>query len=306
MVDLLYGEFDPIGDIHYGHEDFSASVLHGYINYLKANPNIMIGLMGDIIEYGQGSRYITTDDRIPIDDQISMFVEDFAPLAHRIKFMLWGNHEERYIRKSKSKKLLENIARELGLKPGKDVYVAKPQRGVFVVFKAGNKRYGAQFRHSKTMARVNQEIQLQRGGSQNVVALVAHGHTHRMKITPRTFVALEEYNGRVHRVVRRQYLLSTGCFLKQPGYAEASDYPYTDVGSKIVRFFSNEHNIDEYDLTSFYRKFTGEDIKYTKPALETSIEGLETKYSCPECGSTDNIKWGIKRRRCKCGRTFTI
>jgi len=310
-VGLQYGEFDPIGDIHYGNEDFSKSVMRGYIRYLKDNPNIRIGIMGDIIEYGQGSGFITTDDRVLVDDQIAMFVNDFEPLADRIDFMLWGNHEERYIRKSKSKRLMKSIALELGLKPGKDVYVGKPQRGVFVIFKVGNKRYGAQFRHSKTKARVNQKIQLQRAGSQNVVALIAHGHTHSMSMEPRTFVALEEHGGKVYRVIRRQFLLSTGCFLKQPGYAEASDYPYTDVGSKIVRFYSNEHNIQSYDLTAFYREYQRQDMvdngeNLLERKLKESYESLDTEYNCPDCGSRKNIGWGLKRRRCECGRTFTI
>jgi len=304
-IKLYYGEFIFMGDFHYGNESFSASVLHGYLNYLKDHPNIQIGLMGDILEYGQGSQFIREDDRIPIDDQIEQFIADFKPFASRIKFILWGNHEERFIRKSTSKRLTEDIARELGLTPNEDIYIGKPQRGVFVIFKAGDKRYGAQIRHSKTQARVNQDLQLRRAGSQNVASLIIHGHTHRLSFQPRTFRLLEVIDGSIANVVRRQYLVATGCFIKQPGYAEAGDYPYTDVGAPILRFHSDEHNIQEYDLTGCYKNYLargGISYSHAKVKLSKSY-GLR----CKNCNSGNIINWSANRKMCNsCGRTFRI
>jgi len=294
-----------MGDFHYGHEDFSSSVLHGYLNYLKDHPNIMIGLNGDIIEYGQGSSYVADDERMPIDDQISAFVSDFKPLAKRIKFLLWGNHELRFTKRSKSKRLMEDIARELGLEPRINVYVGKPQRGVFVIFKAGDKRYGAVIKHSKTAARVNQDLQLKRSGSQNVASLIIHGHTHRLSFQPRTFRALEIMDGLPKNVVRRQFLVATGCFLKQPGYAEAGDYPYTDVGAPILRFFSDEHNIQEYDLTGCYKNYLARGgVSYSHANVKLSKSyGLR----CKNCNSDNIINWSANRKMCNsCGRSFKV
>jgi len=313
-IKLHYGEFIFMGDFHYGNESFSSSVLHGYLNYLKDHPNIQIGLMGDILEYGQGSGFITDDDRMPIDDQISAFVADFKPLASRIKFMLWGNHEERFVRKSKSKRLMEDMARELGLEPGVNVYVGKPQRGIFVIFKAGDKRYGAVIKHSKTAARVNQDLQLKRSGSQNVTSLIVHGHTHRLSFQPRTFRSLEVINGSVKNVVRRQYLLATGCFVKQPGYAEAGDYPYTDVGAPIIRFHSDEHNIQEYDLTGCYKVYMARggivwssSLNSIKPTTTKTLSFIIPYNYCFSCSGFNTIKRGGLRRNCNdCGRWFTI
>jgi len=313
-IKLHYGEFAFLGDFHYGNDSFSATVLHGYLNYLRAHPNIYMGLMGDILEYGQGSSFLTEDDRVPIDDQIAAFIADFKPFAKRIKFILWGNHEERHIRKSKSTRLMEDIARELGLRPGIDVYVGRPQRGVFVVFKAGDKKYGAQIRHSKTQARVNQDLQLRRAGSQNVASLIVHGHTHRLSWKPRTFRALEVIDGSVKNVVRRQYLLASGCFLKYPGYAEAGDYPYTDVGAPIVRFFSEEHNLQQYDLTGWYKNYLarGGVIAHQEPvtlskSFSNAVAMKDGKAQCCRCGGFNTIKKGGLRRLCNdCGRWFTI
>jgi len=313
-IKLRYGEFEFMSDFHYGNEAFSETVLHGYLNYLKDHPNILIGLIGDLFEYGEGSRYIADDERMTIDDQITAFIADFKPLAHRIKFMLWGNHEERIIRNSKSKRLMESVARELGLEPGVDVYVGKPQRGVFVVFKAGDKLYGAQIRHSKTQARVNRDLQLKRAGSQNVASLIVHGHTHRLGWTPRTFRSLEVINGFIQNVVRRQYLLASGCFLKYPGYAEAGDYPYTDVGAPIVRFHAQEHNLQYYDLTGFYKNYlTRGGGLWPHAQVELSQSYIRTvvvkngKAQCPRCSGFNTIKKGGLRRLCNdCGQWFSI
>jgi hypothetical protein len=254
-ISLRYGEFMGMGDFHYGNESFSKTVLSGYLSYLKDHPHIQIGLMGDLLEYGQGRRYIKEDEYVPVDEQINLFVSDFKPLAKRIKFMLWGNHEERFVELNQSKRLMEDIARELGLEPGVNVYVGKPQRGMFAVFEAGKHSYGAYIQHSKTNARINQDLQLSRAGSQNVVAVVMHGHTHRLGAKPRTFRSLEIIDGKAMNVIRRQYLISTGCFLKYPSYAEAGSFPYTDVGAAILKFYSDENNVEYYDLSGFYKNY---------------------------------------------------
>jgi len=310
-VTLKYGEFICMGDFHYGHECFTNSVLQGYLRYLKEHPNIMIGIMGDVLEYGEGRHFIREDEKVPVDEQISMFVSDFKPFKDRIKFMLWGNHEEKFVTKSGSKRLLDSIARELGLEPNVDVYMGKPQKGIFIAFRAGEKEYGAKVHHSKTSARVNRDIQLRRSGSQHVVSLIVHGHTHALGWKPRTFRAIEILDGKVYNTVRRQYLLSTGCFLKYPGYAEAASMPYTDVGAPIVRFYAEEDNLQCYDLTGCYRKY------FLRPLDERpKPTTLQTQYTeapskkCPKCGSTqfhkNGMRKGKQRYRCnECGTSTT-
>lgn len=314
--DYVYGEVNLIGDLHYGNTCFSKSVVHGYLQYLKEHPNIMIGLMGDIIEYGEGSHYIREDEKIPIDDQIGLFIADFKQFANRIKFILWGNHEERYIRNAKSKRLMNSIALELGVDMKKCI-VAEPQRGLFVYFKAGEKIYGAYVQHSKTQARINQDNQLRRAGSQNVVSLIAHGHTHRLGFKPRTFRALENINGQWVNVVRRQYLCATGCALKYPPYAEAASYPYTEVGFPILKFYADHDELDYYDLTNRYRPYLkrGELFKPDTDVLKSlNIQELNSLIRCPKCKGTDfqrrgqtQTATGVTKQRCQCacGKWFS-
>lgn len=246
-----YGEFCFAGDFHYGNKAFSEEVIHAYLNFLRKHKNIPVGLMGDIIECASLSRYIS-DEKIPaIDDQISEFLADWRPLADRVKFSLWGNHEEREAKESKNTKLMRYMMLELGA----DAKVPPPQRGLHVVFKVGEMKYGCYVHHSRTNARVNRKLQLRRTGSQNVVSLIAHGHTHELAFIPRTFFAEEMINGKPMTLVKRQYMLATGCFLEFPSYAEAGSYPLTEVGAPIVRFYADNHQIDAYDLTTTYRRY---------------------------------------------------
>jgi UDP-2,3-diacylglucosamine pyrophosphatase LpxH len=309
---FLHGEFAFMGDFHYGNECFSKSVVHGYLQYLKEHPNIRMGLMGDILEYGEGRRFIKEDDRVPIDDQISMFTSDFKQFNDRIDFILWGNHEEKFIEHSSSKRLMKDIARELGVDLDK-CYVGEPQRGVFITFIAGDKIYGAYAQHSKTNARINQEIQLARAGSQNIVSLIVHGHTHGLAFKPRTFRVLEMVNGKLANVVRRQYLCVTGCALKYPSYAEAGSYPYTEVGFPIVKFYADHNEIDEYDLTNRYRPYLERGNLFAPSNEKVHLE-LDI-ITCPKCKESTIQKRGIitnkthriQRYSCMtCGKSFSV
>lgn len=311
------GEFAFLGDFHYGNSCFSKSVVYGYLEYLKEHPNILIGLMGDIIEYGEGQKYIREDERVPIDDQIANFVSDFHPFRDRIKFLLWGNHEERYVRKSQSKNLMRYIALELGINPDEgNCYIAEPQRGLFITFLVEDNIYGAYVQHSKTQARINQDLQLRRAGSQNIVSLIAHGHTHRLTWKPRTFRVLEMIDNRLVNSVRRQYLLATGCALKYPPYAEAGSFPYTEVGFPIVRFYADHNEMDCYDLTNRYRAYLEKGSLFHPDDVELSslIDKVLVTVKCPKCNSEDyqkrgtsRIRDGIKQRyQCKaCGKWFS-
>jgi len=312
---FTYGEFATMGDFHYGHECFSKSVVHGYLQYFKEHPNIDIGLMGDIIEYGEGRSFIRDDEQVPVDEQISRFIADFKPLKDRIRFILWGNHEEHFVRLSKSKRLMRDIVLELGLDPEDEkCYIGAPQRGVFVTFIAGENIYGAYCQHSKTNARINQELQLARAGSQNVVALIAHGHTHKLGFKPRTFRNLEIINGKIVNVVRRQFLCSTGCALKYPSYAEAGSYPYTEVGFPIIKFYADHNEIDYYDLTNRYKPYLERGKLFT-PAEETELQIQLATINCPKCESSAFQRRGFavnkegkKVQRCqcsKCGKWFS-
>jgi len=314
----VYGELALIGDFHYGHEEFSHSVLNGYLNYFKAHPYIQFGLMGDYVNYAETSWHVR-DETMTIDKQIEQFCGDWRPFKNRIKFMLSGNHDERFIRVTKSYRFLRNLALEMGINPDK-CSIGEPQRGFFLVVKAGEKLYGGYVHHGSTNARINRKLQLKRMGSNNQVCFIAHGHTHELSWgEKRTFRSLEIINGEVKNVVRRQFLISTGCFLKYPSYAEAKSYPYTDVGCPILRFYADESEMEIYDLTSHYKQFLskgGISFQGIKKPLSTELKKiLPKKTKCPNCGSIASQKRGIevnktgKRQRyqcLKCGKWFSV
>lgn len=247
-----YGEIMFMGDLHIGHTAHSTNPLNAHLQFLEDHPHIGLALMGDYIEYSSKSRYVK-DESINVDEQIDLLVKKLKPLANRIKWMLYGNHEERHVRYTDSKRLLRGIANEIGIP--KDVYIGKPQRGVYAAIKAGTRAYGVYAHHSLTSARINRALQLRRAGSQNVFSIIAQGHTHEMAWIPRTFRQLEQTEDGYKNVVRRQYLLATGCFMRDPSYAEARSYPYTVVGAPIVRFYADKDKLDEYDLSSDYKEY---------------------------------------------------
>ena len=305
----VYGELALTGDFHYGHEEFSHSVLNGYLNYLKKNRYIQIGLMGDYVNYAEASWHIR-DETLTIDDQIEKFCGDWRPFKDRIKFILSGNHDERFIKMTKSYRFLRNLALEMGIDSNK-CHIGEPQRGLFLVIKAGSKLYGGYVHHGSTNARINRKLQLKRMGSNNQVCFIAHGHTHELSWgEKRTFRSLEIIDGQVKNVVRRQFLISTGCFLKYPSYAEAKSYPYTDVGCPILRFYADESEMEIYDLTARYKEFLGKGgvaFQGLKKPLSTELKKtLPQKLKCPSCGSIATQKRGIevnktgKRQRYQC------
>jgi len=247
-----YGEVMFIGDFHLGHSAHSGNPLNAHLLFIKERPHIRVGLMGDLIEYAATTPY-PADEIMNVDQQIDLLVKKLKPIKDQIVFMLWGNHEERHARNTKSNKFLDYLALEIEVP--ESCYVGKPQRGVYVSFKAGDKIYSVYAHHSRTNARINRMNQLQRAGSQNIFSIIAQGHTHELAWIPRTFRQIEIVDGRTMNVVRRQYLLATGCFMKDPAYAEAGGYPYTVVGAPVVRFYADRNKLDEYDLSMDYKDY---------------------------------------------------
>ena len=243
-----YAEAMLMGDFHIGHECHSVRPFNAYLNFLKNRPNIYIGLMGDYIEYASQTNFIN-DEIMNVDDQIDVFVKAFKPFADRIMWILWGNHEERYSKYTKSKRLLKGIAREIGVSD--KCYVGDPQRGVYCILNAGSQRYGVYALHSSTGATVNKTVQLRKEGFQTRAALIAQGHTHHLGYEQRTLREMTTEG----RVIKRQWLVSTGCFLRDASYAETKSYPLNVVGAPLMRFYADRGKIDFVDISTDYKDY---------------------------------------------------
>lgn len=243
-----YGEAMFLGDLHIGHESHSHNPLNAHLNFLKERKHIQIGLMGDYLEYQTKTDYVNSEV-LSIDEQIENFVHKMRPFKDRIMWILWGNHEERIARYTKSNRFLQSLANEIGI--GENCYIGEPERGVYAILKAGQNEYGVYAHHSSTGAIVNKTIQLRRTGSQNVAALILHGHTHHLGYEQRTFTELSSMG----RTMRRQWLVSTGGFLKSPGYAEKKSYPASEVGAPIIRFYADRGKLDFVEIATDYRDY---------------------------------------------------
>jgi len=168
-----YGEAMFLGDFHIGHESHATNPFNAHLNFLKDRKHIQIGLMGDYIEYAANTPYINSEI-VSVDEQIDLFVRAMKPLKKRIIFILWGNHEERHAKYTKSNRLMQGIAAEIGV-PDK-CFIGEPQRGVNVVISIGKQKYGVYAHHSHTGAVINKTIQLRRSGSQIRAALIVQLH----------------------------------------------------------------------------------------------------------------------------------
>lgn len=285
-----YGEVAFIGDLHIGHESHSHNPFNAYLNFLKERKHIQIGLMGDYVEYQTMTNYVNAEV-LSIDEQIELFIRKMRPFKDRIVFILWGNHEERVAKYTKSNRFLQDVVNEIGV--DENCYVGKPERGVYTLFKAGENEYGTYSHHSSTGAIINKTIQLRRAGSQTMAALVLQGHTHHLGYEQRTFHEMTSMG----RVTRRQWLISTGSFIKGAGYAEKKSYPMTQVGAPIIRFYADRGKVDFVDLSVDYRDYLekgGEYYEMDRGAVNMKLEESPVVKSVLSPDSGDALLVGRK------------
>jgi len=280
-----YGELMFMGDLHIGHKSFSASHLHKYLNFLRKEPHIKIIGMGDYFEAEEYTNFLRNQEN-PLDVQIKLFLEKFIPVKDQIKVLLYGNHDERFMRGAKNAvDLLGFVALKLGKVPGKDIYLGKPERGMLVVIKVKNKAYPIYIHHSATRATVNLMSQLKRTPMNWAVPLIAHGHVHKMSWTYRTFFSVSKIGNSYYRSIFRQYLLLTGCFLRYPSYAEKISMPITDIGAPIVRFYTDRYELEYVDPRIAYKDYVIKGGEYYNPAKVIPFHYELGRPRCPRCGS---------------------
>jgi predicted phosphodiesterase len=247
-----YGEMMFFGDIHAGSRNVSINPLNSHLKFVQDHPNIRVGLMGDLVEYATNTNFVKEECLDP-DEQIDFIVKKFKPIRNRIDFMLWGNHEERYSKYTKSNRFLSSLAREIGVSD--HCYIGEPQRGVFCAVHSNDRLYGMYAQHGSTASFADKFSQQKKAAKSNNVSLIVQGHTHQLGFDQQTIKGMEMLENEVAKVTKRVMLVATGCFVKEPGYAEAKSYPYTVVGAPIVRFYSSRDKLDYTDLTQEYRDY---------------------------------------------------
>ena len=250
VLNLTYGEMILLGDLHIGHSKHSINPLKAYLQYLLQHPYIQVGLMGDYIECAETTTFVK-EESFDVDAQITDFVRMMRPFKDRIRFMLWGNHEERLARATKSNRFLLSIANEIGV--GDHCYIGEPQDGATCWVKAGDKTYTMDARHGRSGAIYNDFIQQKKTASNTNAAVIAQGHTHKLGFAQITERNMEETMNQLGTVTRRRFFVNTGCFLKDPGYGNSRSYPLTNVGAPIIRFYASTSKIEVRDLGQDYK-----------------------------------------------------
>lgn len=236
-----YSEVVFMGDFHVGSDGFSENQLKAYIDWIKANPHVRVILMGDLVEVGDLSGHLQSQQE-DFKRQIARLVGLLYPIRKQIICILEGNHEERYAREVKNAiEFSHYLALELGiansvLKPG-------PQKGQMMVLQAKEQFYPIYVIHGNTSAIYNKGTQLKRMAFTTKLPLIVHGHTHQIYHDHYIYRTVNQIGKEFYESVFEQHWLVSGCFVKYLGYAEQKSYPMSKIGAPIVRFFGLEQGM---------------------------------------------------------------
>jgi len=231
-----YGEIFFMGDLHIGSDGFSENQFLAYIKYVKKHPNVRVILMGDMLEVGDLSRFLETQES-NFKQQLRKLINYLDPIKGQILCILEGNHEERYSREVKGAiNLSRYVALELGIH--KKVILPGPQKGALIVIKVGKQYYPIYVIHGSTGAIINSNTQLKRMAFRTKVPLIAHGHIHKYYTESYVYESVTQFNNKFYKSIYEQIWLTTGAFVKSLGYAEQKSYPITKIGAPTVRFYA--------------------------------------------------------------------
>lgn len=244
-----YGMLCLMGDFHIGSDGFSENQLKVYIKWLKKHPKVKVILMGDLVEVGDLSSFLEAQQE-SFKKQLRKCIRLLEPIKDQIICILEGNHEERYARQVKNALHLSRyIALELGI--AKKVLLPGPQRGQLMVMKVTNKKksnyYPVYVIHGSTGAIVNSATQLKRMAFVTKTPLIAHGHIHKIFHELYQYRTVTQIDGKFFESIYQQHWLTTGCFTKYLGYAEAKSYPMTKIGAPFARFYLHFNAIEIID-----------------------------------------------------------
>lgn len=251
-----------IGDIHIGHTDCSLSYLQKattMIKRLSEKHEVVVVLMGDLIETDKdyAAEYMIEDTIERTQEQFATMLQYLAPISHLCKFAVWGNHEERLIRDTKSKRILEmvditNLYKTILGKLNPKIHVSAPQRGILLQLNCGKQSYDIRIAHGAYGGYKRPELQCEReSNNYPMAALIAMGHHHQKFWNERVKIGLEKSK----RAIYLQYWLGTGTFLRYPAYAEHKSYPINVMGCPIIKVYANVQHLEYMNSPEFQPRF---------------------------------------------------
>lgn len=312
-----------LGDLHIGHKDCSLSFLQKavtLIRRLSVKHEVVVILMGDLIETDKdyASQYMIEDVVERTKEQFATMLQHLSPISHLCQFALWGNHEERLIRDSKTKRALEmvgidNLYEMILQKLNSKITVAQPQRGMLIKLICSKgylkQEYDIRISHGAYGGYKRPELQTERESDNYPTAsLIAMGHHHQKYWDEKIKLGLSD--GR--RAIYAQYWLGTGTFLGYPAYAERKSYPVNVMGCPIIKVYSDVQHLEYVNSPPFMPRFqkTSGTLPLANREMLTSIffTGVPKDFKpniqytpCQKCGSTHIVKHGLQAT--KNGRT---
>jgi hypothetical protein len=225
-----------IGDAHYGSPQFDQKRFLVNLDYCLKN-GIYVLLMGDLLEtatrYSVGAG-VYEQEKNPTD-QGEQMVEWLRPLAEE-KLIVGahiGNHEER-IYKESGFNVTKAMCRELGIRYLGDA--------CWTNVKVGSESYLIYSLHGRTGSRFDGTalLALERISTSFFCDLIAMGHCH--KLITSSVIIQRVVNGLVKEF--KKYLLITGSYLRYDNsYASALGLPLSKLGSPVVKFHGNQHDL---------------------------------------------------------------
>ncbi|MHA1795240.1 MAG: metallophosphoesterase [Promethearchaeota archaeon] len=243
---VLPDEYDeliiaPIGDIHYGARNCDVELFEYILKWCEESENVMVFLMGDLIEASNIHSVGMEDQILDVNDQVNYIISKFQKLAREKKIIgvVQGNHEKRIL-KHANYDITKMIAEIL------DIPYAR--KGTFIQVKVRNESqkksqiYVLYAIHggsgSYTVGgKINAVMRLQKAVEAEVYMM---GHVHELlhvKI-PRETVD----RGRVKQLMT--HFVLTGGFLKYWGsYAQERGYAPTSRGSPKIKLHIKEHRV---------------------------------------------------------------
>lgn len=244
-------EILKFSDFHYGHRDQLLTFLHRYIEFVRKNPHIRAEILGDLFELQDLAPFLKESEK-PQRLQIESFIEDFTPIAKQLKIILMGNHDMRFAKAvSNTINLIEYLKLKLG---NPHIFTVEPGRGVLAAYKVGKLVYSDYMMHGDSSATVNYMGQLKRAALNFRTDIVSMGHNHKMCAEPYTHHTVAKVGGKLCRLIYRTYLMSCGCFIGYPAYAEKKSSPINDPGAYLLRLYADRPGIEIIDTRTAFHK----------------------------------------------------
>jgi len=240
----LCAEILKLSDLHYGHTDQRRSFLQRYLNLAQKNPHIRLQILGDLFEMQNLAPFLKEAED-PESKQIQAFLDDFEAVKKQLNIIILGNHDLRFAKaSSKAIDLVEYLKLKLG---SLNIFSVEPGRGVLAAYRVGKQIYTDYMLHGASNATVNYMTQLRRAALNFHTDIVSMGHNHKLASEPYTHYTIAKVGGKLCRLIYRTYLISCGCFLGYPAYAEERSAPINDVGAYLIRLYADRPGIEIVD-----------------------------------------------------------